>query len=47
VGVSCKQDNEPSGSIKCSEVLQSLHNWQVEEDVMGGACSTNGEDECI
>jgi hypothetical protein len=26
---SCEQGNEPSGSIKCSEVLQLLHNWYL------------------
>jgi hypothetical protein len=26
---SCEQDNELSGSIKCSEVLEWLHNWQL------------------
>jgi hypothetical protein len=26
---SCEQGNEPSGSIKCWEVLEWLHNWQL------------------
>jgi hypothetical protein len=28
-GVSCEHSNEPSGSIKCWEVLEWLHNWQI------------------
>jgi hypothetical protein len=24
-----KHDNEPTGSIKCWEVLEWLHNWQL------------------
>jgi hypothetical protein len=27
VGGSCEHGNEPSGSIKCWEVLEWLHNW--------------------
>jgi hypothetical protein len=26
---SCEHGNEPSGSIKCWEVLEWLHNWQL------------------
>jgi hypothetical protein len=26
---SCEHDNEPTGSIKCWEVLEKLHNWQL------------------
>jgi hypothetical protein len=26
---SCKHGNEPSGSIKCLEVLEQLHNWRL------------------
>jgi hypothetical protein len=26
---SCEHSNEPSGSIKCWEVLEWLHNWQL------------------
>jgi hypothetical protein len=26
---SCERGNEPSGSIKCWEVLEWLHNWQL------------------
>jgi hypothetical protein len=26
---SCEHGNEPSGSIKCWEVLEQLHNWRV------------------
>jgi hypothetical protein len=26
---SCEHDNEPSGFIKCWEVLEWLHNWQL------------------
>jgi hypothetical protein len=26
---SCQHGNEPSGSIKCWEFLESLHNWQL------------------
>jgi hypothetical protein len=26
---SCEHGNEPSGSIKCWEVLEQLHNWQL------------------
>jgi hypothetical protein len=26
---SCKHGNEPSGSIKCCEVLEYLHYWQL------------------
>jgi hypothetical protein len=25
----CEYDDEPSGSIKCWEVLEWLHNWQL------------------
>jgi hypothetical protein len=25
----CEGGNEPSGSIKCWEVLEWLHNWQL------------------
>jgi hypothetical protein len=25
----CERGNEPSGSIKCWEVLEQLHNWQL------------------
>jgi hypothetical protein len=25
---SCEHGNEPSGSIKCWEILEYLHNWQ-------------------
>jgi hypothetical protein len=25
----CEQDIEPSGSIKCWEVLEELHNWRL------------------
>jgi hypothetical protein len=28
---SCEHDDEPSGSIKCWEVLEELHNWQLLE----------------
>jgi hypothetical protein len=24
---SCEHDNEPSGSIKCWEIVEYLHNW--------------------
>jgi hypothetical protein len=27
--VLCECSNEPSGSIKCWEVLEWLHNWQL------------------
>jgi hypothetical protein len=27
--VSCEHDNEPSGSIKCWEVLEWLLNWRL------------------
>jgi hypothetical protein len=26
---SCEHGNEPAGSIKCCEVLEWLHNWQL------------------
>jgi hypothetical protein len=26
---SCEHGNEPSGCIKCWEVLEYLHNWQL------------------
>jgi hypothetical protein len=26
---SCEHGNETSGSIKCWEVIESLHNWQL------------------
>jgi hypothetical protein len=26
---SCERGNEPSGSIKCWEVLERLRNWQL------------------
>jgi hypothetical protein len=26
---SCEHSNEPSGSIKCWEILEQLHNWQL------------------
>jgi hypothetical protein len=26
---SCEHGNEPSGSIKCWEVLEKLHNWRL------------------
>jgi hypothetical protein len=26
---SCEHGNEPSGSIKCWQVLEWLHNWQL------------------
>jgi hypothetical protein len=26
---SCEQGSEPSGSLKCWEVLELLHNWQL------------------
>jgi hypothetical protein len=26
---SCEHGNEPSGSIKCWEVLEWLHNWRL------------------
>jgi hypothetical protein len=26
---SCEHGNEPPGSIKCWEVLEQLHNWQL------------------
>jgi hypothetical protein len=26
---SCERGNEPSGSIKCWDVLEWLHNWQL------------------
>jgi hypothetical protein len=26
---SYEHGNEPSGSVKCSEVLELLHNWQL------------------
>jgi hypothetical protein len=26
---SCEQGSEPSGSIKCWEVLEWLHNWRL------------------
>jgi hypothetical protein len=26
---SCADGNEPSGSLKCCEVLEWLHNWQL------------------
>jgi hypothetical protein len=26
---SCEHGNEPSGSIKCWEVLERLYNWQL------------------
>jgi hypothetical protein len=28
-GGSCEHGDEPSGSIKCWEVLQWLHNWRL------------------
>jgi hypothetical protein len=28
---SCEQDNEPSGSMKCWEVHEWLHNWWLLE----------------
>jgi hypothetical protein len=28
---SCEHGNEPSGSIKCCEILDELHNWQLLE----------------
>jgi hypothetical protein len=27
--VSCEHNNEPSGSIRCWEVLEWLHNWRL------------------
>jgi hypothetical protein len=26
---SCEHGNEPSGSIKCWEVLEQMHNWRL------------------
>jgi hypothetical protein len=26
---SCEHGNEPSGSIKCWEVVEWLHNWRI------------------
>jgi hypothetical protein len=26
---SCEHGDEPSGAIKCSEVLELLHNWRL------------------
>jgi hypothetical protein len=26
---SCDHNNEPSGSVKCLEVPEQLHNWQL------------------
>jgi hypothetical protein len=26
---SCEYGNEPSGSIKCWEILEKLHNWRL------------------
>jgi hypothetical protein len=26
---SCEHGNEPSGSIKCWEILEWLHNWRL------------------
>jgi hypothetical protein len=30
---SCEHGIEPSGSIKCWEVLERLHNWQLLKEV--------------
>jgi hypothetical protein len=30
-GGSCEHGNEPSGSIKCCDVLELLHNWRLLE----------------
>jgi hypothetical protein len=41
--------NKPTGKIKvlCILIIMPLGNWnnQVEEDEMGGSCSTNGGEE--
>jgi hypothetical protein len=42
---SCEFGIEPSGSIKRWETIECPNNWEIEEDEMGGACSTNGEEE--
>jgi hypothetical protein len=34
--ISCEHGNEPSGSIKCWEVLEWLQNWQLLKKRMKG-----------
>jgi hypothetical protein len=35
---SCEYGNEPSGSIKCWEFLEWLHNWRLLEKGAGPEC---------
>jgi hypothetical protein len=32
---SCEHGNEPSGSIKCWEILEWLHNWRLLKKRLG------------